>query len=493
MSNNNWSNLPAYKPAADLWDRIETDLDVEVVSENVSTLPKYTPKTELWETIHRKLFYQQVLRYIYFSGITIVVGLLLYFAYHTKDKAHDTAFINDIKLKNNVATANNNTIVATTKSKDASLNTVVSDKKETSNTSSENMIYSNKERNTTDVNPTSKTSYNNKNKYIDKAKSTSETTSDKIQTKNNDETKQIEKDQQTNITTEVSANLSNPIVKAEENKSVETNAETVVNNVSDKPAVNPIATDKEGAKVPISKLDIATSSIEKQKYYSIGLVYTYNSIKNKNKFSYSDINNISQYGVSGKVTYADWVFQTAINYSSFTDKIKYNADIRISKYINYTYVDSVIYSPSSSLIQQYVTHQVLVNDIETKTKTFVATKRYSILNIPVLVGYQWRINKFSLTIKTGVQCSVVLSEKQELQQVDNNMSIVELHPFVANIRRTNWAGIISCDLGYSFYKHLNISIEPVIQYYFNPIYNEMDVNTGLPYTIGIRTGIFYNF
>ena len=115
------------------------------------------------------------------------------------------------------------------------------------------------------------------------------------------------------------------------------------------------------------------------------------------------------------------------------------------------------------------------------------------LSIPLLVGYQWRINKVALTLKTGIQCSLIISEKEELQQQGANMTLLELHPVEAIIRKTNWAGVVSIELGYNFHKHLGVSLEPILKYYFNTMYKEMDPNTGFPYTIGIKANLFYNF
>ena len=166
--------------------------------------------------------------------------------------------------------------------------------------------------------------------------------------------------------------------------------------------------------------------------------------------------------------------------------------LRLNKYITYNYVDSVIYSPSGN-ISQYVTHPVTINNYKDTTQNFLASKKYSMLNIPVLIGYQWRINKVAFTLKTGIQYSLMISEKEELQQQGANMTLLELHPIEAIIRKTNWAGVVSIELGYNFHKHLGVSLEPILQYYFNTMYKEMDSNTGLPYTIGFKANLFYNF
>ena len=186
--------------------------------------------------------------------------------------------------------------------------------------------------------------------------------------------------------------------------------------------------------------------------------------------------------------------QTGINYSSFTDKYSYNANAYVNKYITFNYVDSVIYSPSSGSVNQIISHPITVNDSSTTTLILNATKKYAMLNIPILIGYQWRITKLAFTFKTGIQFSYVISEKEVLQNnLSSNTILLETHSMPAIIRKTNWAGILSMEIGYNFYKHFGLAIEPTMSYYFNPQYKEMNINNGSPYTLGIKTGVFYNF
>ena len=477
IPNNNWSNLPTHKPNPDLWDSIDTNLDLEMVSQNIETLPKHLPKSGLWNSINRSLLYHQYIKYIYFSGAVLTIAVILSILILNKEKTTDKATISNIKQKTELINNEAKTI------NKADQMTKVDDNNSSLNQYKE--IKKGEYRN--DVAPIKAQSIvyeetiNDSKQSVETQTLKEKAVEDPIQT-------------QQKVISNISDNkdLVNDNIKSEQNNINKTKQEINASDTSSKIVEIVKENNTEGAKIPLSKLNIAKSSPEKNWYYSMGIDYSYNVINNKDKFTYSDTKKLNQFGVTGKITYSNWILQVGVNYSSFNDNTKYNADIRLNKYITYNYVDSVIYAPSGN-ISQYVTHPVTINNYKDTTQSILASKKYSMLSIPLLVGYQWRINKVALTLKTGIQCSLIISEKEELQQQGANMTLLELHPVEAIIRKTNWAGVVSIELGYNFHKHLGVSLEPILKYYFNTMYKEMDPNTGFPYTIGIKANLFYNF
>ena len=89
-----WSKLNIHKPPVDLWNKIERELDVKAVSNNIEKpLSNYT-----------KPIQNKYLKYFYLSGITLTILALFYFIYHKNYK--DTS--NDLKQKKISVIANNN-------------------------------------------------------------------------------------------------------------------------------------------------------------------------------------------------------------------------------------------------------------------------------------------------------------------------------------------------------------------------------------------------
>ena len=390
ISNNNWSNLPTHKPNPDLWDSIDTNLDLEMVSQNIETLPKHLPKSGLWNSINRSLFYHQYLKYVCFSGVALTIAVIFSILLLNNEK---NTSISNIKQKTELINNEDKTICKADQITKVAVHNI--------------SLNQNKEIKTSSLR---KDITQNKVQIIDSKKSVKTQT---LKGKAVEDSFQI----QQKLTSNISDNkvLVNDKIKSEQNNINETKQEINTSDSSSKLVEILKEKNTEGAKIPLSKLNIAKSSPEKNWYYSMGIDYSYNVINNKDKFTYSDTKKLNQFGVTGKITYSNWVLQAGVNFSSFNDNTKYKADLRLNKYITYNYVDSVIYSPSGN-ISQYVTHPVTINNYKDTTQNFLASKKYSMLNIPVLIGYQWRINKVAFTLKTGIQYSLMISEKEELQQ-----------------------------------------------------------------------------
>ncbi|MEI6821197.1 MAG: hypothetical protein WCL51_04645 [Bacteroidota bacterium] len=497
ISNNNWSNLPTHKPNPDLWNSIDTNLDLEMISQNIDTLPKHTPKTGLWNSINRSLLFNQYIKYIYISGAALTIAITLFILIPNKEKTTKTVAINTINLNSELSNNDNKTIIKKDDpTKDIDNNSSYDKNKEVKTISYRKDIAQNNSQSIAPYKSLKDSKRTSESQTIIEKEDNNINKEVINREQNKTHIKELEETTKTNqkeITNKSDDKyLVNDNIKSKEEYIIETKQEINTSDSSSKLVEILKEDNTEGTKTPLSKLNIAKSSPEKNWYYSIGIDYSYNVINNENKFTYSDIKKLNQYCITGKITYANWILQTGLNYSSFTDNTKYIADIRLNKYITYNYVDSVIYSPSGN-ISQYVTHPVTVNNYKDTTQSFLTSKKYSMLSIPLLVGYQWRINKVALTLKTGIQCSLIISEKEELQQQGTNMTLLELYPVEAIIRKTNWAGVVSIELGYNFHKHFGVSLEPILQYYFNAMYREMDSNTGLPYTIGVKANLFYNF
>ena len=241
----------------------------------------------------------------------------------------------------------------------------------------------------------------------------------------------------------------------------------------------------------------STNNPVKKGLYTIGIDYTFSKIYNQDKFSYSDNNTIGQYGISMKYNYSNWIFQTGVSYSRFSDQFNYNSDQQQIQFKSYTYVDSVIYNQQGNIIQ-YVTHPVNIHDTVLFQQTIKASKNYSLLNIPVMLAYQYGFGKVSVSLKAGVLCTLIISEKETISLPETpNVSVLKIYSDGYSINKVNWAGILSAEVDYHINKNWGVSVEPMMQYYFKPLYNGTDINSNStnqsPYLIGIKTGLFYKF
>jgi hypothetical protein len=73
-----YTKMPLHKPNADLWDRIETELDIQPVTSNMDELPVYNPTQNLWNSINTRLNFYKYARYVLYSLLTITSLILLF-------------------------------------------------------------------------------------------------------------------------------------------------------------------------------------------------------------------------------------------------------------------------------------------------------------------------------------------------------------------------------------------------------------------------------
>lgn len=494
LSNKDWSNLPVHKPDVDLWDRIDTELDLQGVSGNFEQLPKYSPKISLWNSISLKLTFNQYIKYFYFAGIGIITTVLFFVFINNSN--NDNKEIKSID-KPDVLSINQNI----KKSENYQLYKPAETGKK--------IYYKNTSAKTKDI------------QEADQVKATpvEENISAKVTDKTINNKTDIPKD--VNIAIGQTFAAKQKILKiqqSENNVQIKTAANEpgiapIISNQETKTAVSPLKSNNKNIAEKPDKIENSVSENEgiepkkvnlkstdqafRKSYYTIGIDYTYNKIYNQEMFSYSDNKSINQYGLTFKYNFSNLFFQTGLNYSRFSDNFKYNSDQKLNQFKTYNYVDSVIYNPQGNIIQ-YITHPVTINDSVLYQQLINATKKYSLLNIPVILGYQRNFKKISVSFKAGILCSIVISEKETITLPENtDVSVSKIYSGQSSINKTNWAGILSAEIDYNFSKRWGISVEPVLQYYFNPSYNEMDLNSKSnklsPYMIGIKTGLFFKF
>ncbi len=517
-TNKNWSILPTHKPAADLWERIDTELDFESVSSNLDQLPSHSPKLSIWNSINKKLFFRQYLHYFYIAGIGISATILffVYIGFFQKDNKTSTSkeVVTELSGVKPATNEKNN-------KPSVSVFSIESDKKNTNSLSVT-------QKNHAQILPLKNIGLKEKsklltdNKSLEKDNVRNEIRSDNIGTQSKQliVTEELPVQNSAIIEKKVSTNVSNSSLVASPIMSVNSAALDQINVANQKPIVK-ANEDEKNIEIPeksvdkiqeineIQKIEVtesdnkkiqikSTDSPLKHGLYSMGVDYTINKIYNPDKFSHSKNTSISQYGITLKYNYSRWCLQTGINFSRLKDNYTYHSDQQLNQLKTYNYVDSVIYNPQGSVIQ-YITHPITFNDSILFQDNVSVNKTYSFLNIPVMIAYQYGNRKFTVSLKAGILCTVIISEKETMILPDKpGVSVLKIYSENSAINSINWAGLLSLEIDYHITKRWGFSVEPVIQYYFKPLYQGMDVYTGnssdiSPYLIGLKTGLFYKF
>jgi len=107
-----YTKMPLHKPNADLWDSIETELDLQPITGNIDELPVHHPEQKLWNSINTRLNFNKYAGYTFYSLITITSLVLLFVFLNktsTKNESNPEQHASvNLKLKENTE----NTVVA---------------------------------------------------------------------------------------------------------------------------------------------------------------------------------------------------------------------------------------------------------------------------------------------------------------------------------------------------------------------------------------------
>ncbi len=119
--------------------------------------------------------------------------------------------------------------------------------------------------------------------------------------------------------------------------------------------------------------------------------------------------------------------------------------------------------------------------------------KHEYFNIPLRMGYKFfEKERFSASVETGVVFSKLLTSHIPQPEFNNPdykvIAVTRETPVRSNI---NWQWTLGLNLGYKARNGMSVSVAPVFSKYITNIYNSG--NSVLPYSMGIRFGIYYDF
>ena len=455
---NNWiDKLPTHKPKYNLWDKIELEMDLDIFSENYENLPKYYPSSNLWKTIKFKLSLIQYFKYYIFLGAGIFSSLFYVLLFNHNGSNSKNNFYN-VKKEFSIEKEINNT-------------------KEHFNLSEE----FNNIQNVSII-----------NKPLSKVKPI-------IQNQNQEQKsffikKEIEEKKLTEHS-EIKETTNYKLNEINDYKAENTNENNnlINNNYNLKTDIE----DSENQNIkPIDKKSISVA--KNNKFIGIGIEYGLFNVNNMNEsFSYSNSKLINKYGLKIIYKYSGWLIQTGLNYNRFDLLLNRSAFIQQNNYLNYNYVDSVLYNQQGEIIQ-YITHPVIINDSVITPITVISESISHFINIPLLIGYQINANKLIITPKAGLECMIKIFEKDNFH-IENvyYQILLTTENRSQNIQKLNWAGIFSVEISYNLTKNWYLYTEPTYMFYLKPFYkiNNSTENEIIqkPKISGIKFGVFYKF
>jgi len=199
------------------------------------------------------------------------------------------------------------------------------------------------------------------------------------------------------------------------------------------------------------------------------------------------------FDVTGKWLKNEFFVESGLGVSFSSDDGRYAIDYE--KFLGtYDDVYNVTFdtTPGGDIVPIYHTNIVDVYDSISKFKIEQTKNKYTYLQIPVYIGFQKQVNRFGWFIKGGPILSILIHENIPTPDAGND-KIIDVDQQMPSRINTNWQLAFSAGLNYQLSDKVSIAIEPIFKYYLNSQYQRKYITTRHPYSVGLRTGLLFNF
>ena len=214
------------------------------------------------------------------------------------------------------------------------------------------------------------------------------------------------------------------------------------------------------------------------------IFYPDDSIPNQRSYTFE---------VTGKWVKGEFFVESGLGLSFSSDNGKYALDYE--KFLgSYDDVYNVTFdtTESGTVVPIYHTNIVNVYDSISKFRIERTKNKYTYLQIPVYIGFQKEINRFGWFIKGGPILSVLLHENIPTPDAGSDR-IIGLDQHMPARVNTHWQLAFSAGITYQLSRKVSIAIEPTFKYYLNSQYQHKYITTRHPYSVGLRTGLLFDF
>jgi len=205
---------------------------------------------------------------------------------------------------------------------------------------------------------------------------------------------------------------------------------------------------------------------------------------------------VTNFGLEGMFRFGNYSIRTGagISITKGTNQLLVEYNDYLGSYMK---LDSMTFAWDAKhyyLVPTYYLSNKNVYDSLMKLDDSKIIKRYTYLQIPIILGYDFiQKEKMSFGLRVGPIMSILLGEKTLSGAYDPGkkqiISINEITPEQVNL---NWQIMVGLNATFRLSSNLGIEIEPFGKYYFNSVH-ETSSGTGKPWSIGLRAAFFISF
>ncbi|MCX6244565.1 MAG: hypothetical protein NTU98_07640 [Bacteroidetes bacterium] len=225
----------------------------------------------------------------------------------------------------------------------------------------------------------------------------------------------------------------------------------------------------------------------KQWNIDMGVYYTpewmFNTL-NGDKF----VNNT---GVEGTFHFGPFSVRTGLGLSI---TVGYNEVlVKTNPYLGtYKSLDSISFSwdGNYNLVPSYYTTSKEVFDTALQYNYTNYKKRYTYLQVPLILGYDfWRNRWLSLGVRGGAVMSVLLNTETLSGGYDPGKDkIVMINNVTPDRIQLNWQAVAGMNASFRLSRRFSVELEPDLRYYFNSVYQSSDMTKKI-WSVGVRSAL----
>jgi hypothetical protein len=186
-------------------------------------------------------------------------------------------------------------------------------------------------------------------------------------------------------------------------------------------------------------------------------------------------------------------FQSGLNFSMYNNKAS-NEINYVSRDSIGSYLDVVSYNVIQGDSGQQIIYQTQVQNIYDSvnhSEYDLSKNSYSYFQIPFMLGYKGYVRKFSFTVRAGLGFGVLVYKKETPYAFSmDDATLISIVNTTPTLTKTNTQFLFNVGIGYQLSDNITIAVEPSFKYYLNPLYEN---STEHPYSIGLRTGLYFKF
>jgi hypothetical protein len=198
--------------------------------------------------------------------------------------------------------------------------------------------------------------------------------------------------------------------------------------------------------------------------------------------------------LTGRYMMNDFYLETGFGFNVSDDDGQYKIDYEQYDSIGYYYkvnsfaIDEITGKPVYNTRLEAVFDTVNYNTSESTQNT------YTYLYLPLYAGVKlYEFKRLSLNLQAGIIYSVLISQHEPDASYTNDqatrITITNENP--ARIS-SNWIVAASLGLQYQINPTLDLNIEPMVKYYFKPVY-ERRYDPKATFGAGLRVGLYFKF